>query len=53
MVAVKQVTQDFDQYIEGLEKAELISLLKKLVRDEELRTRQMWIILKRAGVEGY
>lgn len=53
MGMMKKVEEDFNQYIEGLEKAELIALLKKLVRDEELRARQMWIILKHAGVEGY
>ena len=53
MGRMKQVATDFAEYLEGLEKQDLLALLQDLIKDDELRVRQMWIIMQRAGVEGY
>ena len=53
MSRMKQVATDFDEHIETLDKEALLALIKGLVAMDELRVRQMWLILQRAGVEGY
>ena len=53
MGRIKQVAIDFAEYLEGLEKQDLLALLQDLIKEDELRVQQMWIIMQRAGVEGY
>lgn len=54
MAAMKRLTEDFKEYLEGLEKQELLGLLNDLVDDAEgLSAEQMYNILNRNGVEGY
>lgn len=54
MAAMKRLTQDFKDYLEGLEKQDLLALLNNLIDDVEgLSAEQMYKILQRNGVEGY
>lgn len=54
MASVKELVQDFKDYLDGLEKQELLGLLHDLVDDVDgLSVEVMYNILKRNKVEGY
>lgn len=54
MAAMKHLVEDFKEYLNGLEKQELLALLNDLIGDDDgLSADQMYKILKRNGVEGY
>ena len=54
MASVKELVQDFKDYLDGLEKQELLVLLHNLVGDVDgLSVEVMYNILKRNKVEGY
>lgn len=53
MAAVKQVREDFKDYINELEKQELLSLLQDLVDNDDVSLEAMYATLKRNEVEGY
>lgn len=53
MAAVKQVTQDFKDYVEELEKQDLLALLHDLVDNDDVSLEAMYATLKRNKVVGY
>lgn len=54
MSAMKQLVQDFRDYLDGLEKQQLLALLNDLIDDTDgLSAEQMYKILQRNKVQGY
>lgn len=54
MAAVKQVAQDFREYLSTLTREQMLALLNNLVGDDDgLSAQGMYHILHAAKVEGY
>lgn len=53
MAAVKQVGEDFKEYLYKLEKQELLDLLHDLINNDDVSLEAMYATLKRNKVEGY